>query len=234
MFKKAKDTKLYEEVVRQIRHLIITGKLKDGDMLPSEEELSRRIGVSRPTVREGLRVLGLMGLVETKRGKGTCVRVNNQEAITRKMNEALSDLQKDILYVLEIDRLYEPSMAKLAAEKATGQDIRKLEHSLQKMEKALQNGESGQEETIDFHKCLVDIVDNPVLKSIFEILNSTQKETRIIGLTIQGVPEQILKQHYKIYEAIKNKNPEKAYYYMEDHLASMMSILSKVLTTNKQ
>jgi GntR family transcriptional repressor for pyruvate dehydrogenase complex len=234
MFKKAKDTKLYEEVVRQIRHLIITSQLKDGDMLPSEEELSKKIGVSRPTVREGLRVLGLMGLVETKRGRGTCVRVNNQEAITRKMNEALSDLQKDILYVLEIDRLYEPSMAKLAAEKATEQDIKKLEHSLGKMEKALRDGETGQEETIDFHKCLVDILDNPVLKSIFEILNSTQKETRTIGLAIQGVPEQILKQHYNIYEAIKNKNPEKAYYYMEDHLESMMKVLSKVLINRQK
>lgn len=229
MFQKAKDTKLYEEVVRQVRHLIITGQLQDGDMLPSEDELSRNIGVSRPTVREGLRVLGLMGLVETKRGRGTCVRVSNREAITRKMNEALNDLQKDILYVLEIDRLYEPSIAKVAAFKATDRDLEKLEANLKQMEKALSNGENGQDETIAFHKCLVDILDNPVLESIFEILNNTQKETRSVGMAIQGVPEQILKQHYDIYEAIKNKEPEKAYCYMEKHLECMKDVLTKVL-----
>ena len=228
MFTKAKDKRLYQEVVNQIRNLINTKQLKDGDKLPSEKKLSKSIGVSRATVREGLRVLELMGLVETKRGKGTFVRINGQESFRNKLSEIAKSIGKDSYYVYEIDLLLEPSVAKVVAERATEKDIKKIKSTLDKMERSIEVGGTGEEESLDFHKCIIDILENPFLDSIFELTKNIHKRDRELVFYLAERAKETLQEHYKIYEAIRDRNGNKAHYYMKKHLEKVGCAYNKL------
>ncbi len=228
MFVKAREKKLYEEVVKQIKYLISTGQYKDGDMLPSEEDLSKNIGVSRATVREGLRILELLGLVETKRGKGTIVRVNSRESFINKLSSNLSSIGADSYFVHEIDRLFEPGVAKLVAQKGKDEDIQKIKFAIEKMEKSINMGGTGEEESLYFHKCIVDALNNPILNSIFELLREIHERGRRVVLNLPNRAQETLKEHRKIYEAIKDRNGNRAYQYMEQHLSRVSSTYDKI------
>ncbi len=228
MFVKAREKKLYEEVVKQIKYLINTKQLKDGDMLPSEDELSKSIGVSRATVREGLRILELLGLVETKRGKGTFVRINNLESFKNKLGHSLDSIGMDSYYVHEIDRLLEPSVARLVAQKGKDEEIQKIKLALEKMEESINKGESGEDESLYFHKVIIDALNNPILNSIFELTREIHERGRKIVLNLPNRAQETLKEHYKIYEAIRDRNANKAYQYMERHLTRVSDTYDKI------
>jgi len=218
MFVKVRDKKLYEEVVSQIQNLIETKQLKPGDILPSEEKLSKNIGVSRATVREGLRILGLMGLVETRRGKGTIVTENVQDFFAKRIEMIVQENGPDSLYVHEIDQILEPGIAKLAAEKADAGDIQKLQDVLQSMEDALQRGESGEAESLQFHQCLVSIVRNPLLMAVFELTKGIHEKGRALMAAVPKRPQQVLKEHSRIFAAIQKGDANLARRYMEEHM----------------
>lgn len=218
MFVKAKDKKLYEEVVKQIKYLIDTKELKEGDRLPSEEKLSKNIGVSRATIREGLRTLSLMGLVETKRGKGTFVTVNKHKSFKAKLDKSINNIDVDSYYVYQVDMLLEPNIVKLVAETAEEEDIRRIKLSIEKMEQSIEEGGTGEEESLYFHKCIIDTLKNPILNSIFELTREIRQRDRKLVLHLPSRAEETLREHHKIYEAIKDRNGKRASQYMKKHL----------------
>ncbi len=219
MFVKASGKKLYEEVANQIKYLIETKQLKNGDVLPSEEELSKSVGVGRSTVREALRSLELIGLVETRRGKGTVVKTADIEAFNSKILDSVKNLGMDSYYVYELDRLLEPNAAKLMAQRAEAADISMLESILEKMKESIERGGTGKEESLAFHKAIYKALNNPFLDSIFDLTKDVHQKDRetIFGLVDRG--NQTYEEHYKIFEAIKNRDGVKAFKYMDRHLA---------------
>lgn len=218
MFVKATDRKLYEDVVSQIKTAIETGALKAGEMLPSEEILSRNIGVSRATVREGLRVLSLMGLVETRRGKGTIVTAAGADSFREKFADLRQKSGEHVAHASQVDMLLEPGVAGLAAENATEEDRKKLKQTLDDMETALANGETGEAESLHFHQCLVEAVRNPLLAAIFELTRDVHTRSRTLLAILPQRPRQIFKEHYKIYDTVCRGDSRQAKRYMEEHI----------------
>lgn len=229
MFKKAKGSKLYEEVVRQIRNLISQGKLKAGDLLPSEEELANSIGVSRATVREGLRILELVGLVETQRGKGTMVTMASPEVIQEKLAFAFNDNAQDLLYLMQVREIIEPEIAKIAAMQASDEDKQKMASSLEETENDIKRGGTGDEGSLHFHYAIINSINNPILTYLMSTIIELQRKSRSITLHVSGRPIDSLDEHKRIYEAIKCNKPYEASLLMKEHLHDVRKLLKKIL-----
>ncbi len=228
MFAKAEGRKLYEEVVGQIKHLINTQQLKNGELLPSEEELSKQIGVGRSTVREALRVLELMGLVETKRGKGTIVKSTDIDNFNNTILQSVERIGNDSYYVYEVDRILEPSIAKLVATRAGDETLKELEGILNKMKENIARGGTGETESLAFHKAIYSALNNPFLNTIFELTKDIHKKDRETVFSITDRGGQTYEEHRKIFEAIKERDGDKAYRYMDSHLAKVGRTFDKL------
>ncbi len=234
MFQKAENKKLYESVVVQVKQLVKEGKLKDGDLLPPEEELARSIGVSRPTVREGLRVLELYGLVETKRGIGTIVTSQGKNAFMATIAEQFGFIDANSYYVHELDILVQPAIAKRVALRATKEDIEKLRQVLDSMKESIDKKEMNPEVRFKFHSTLAGILKNPVLDAVSEMMHDFHDRESSIILKLPGRYEATYKEHCKIFEAICLGDGEKAFRAMEKHIENIGKTYERIERIRKE
>ena len=124
----------YESIVQQVLDLIESGKLKQGDQLPSERELTEIFKVSRTTVREAIRTLESMKFLQSRQGNGTYVLASSEEELIQPLAAALFNAKDDIRDIFYVRKIIEPHVAELAAENATAQEIEEMEEILQKQE----------------------------------------------------------------------------------------------------
>ena len=120
----------YEGIVQQVLDLIENGKLKQGDQLPSERELTEIFKVSRTTVREAIRTLESMKLLQSRQGNGTYVLASREEDLIQPLAAALFNAKDDIRQIFYVRKIIEPHVAALAAENATEQEIEELKRML--------------------------------------------------------------------------------------------------------
>ena len=121
--------RIYEEIVRQIRTLISEGRLKSGDRLPPERDLAERFRVSRASVREALRSLESMGLIEIRLGEGTFVREISVDSLIEPLALVILTQREAVGELFEARRLLEPPIAGLAARRSTKEEIQEMERS---------------------------------------------------------------------------------------------------------
>ena len=223
MTKNNKQVPLYEQVLRDLRTKIVSGAYKKGDLLPSEKELIDNYGVSRITIRKALSILADMGLVETSQGRGSVVlfSLDNIQQDSE-FAKAAEEHYKDFMASTQIRLMLEPEIAKQVAEKATKEQI-------QQLKKALKEGDllDGRKRE-DFHKTMVSILDNKILEDMLEQLLKLEQGGFSLGVVFPEsqieTAKVIEQQHEKIYEAICDKNPEFAYFYMKVHTEYMTKI----------
>ncbi len=176
MFKKARQNRIFQDVVEQIQDAILQGTLKPGDKLPPERELTEMFGASRGTLREALRILEQKGLVAIKTGVAGGAVVN--DLTTDQMSESLDLLiryQKVSLKDLaEFRQGVEGMVAGLAAERAKNDDIVRLEDLLAEAKIYLEHGISHWDEFIEadnrIHLMLAHIAGNPIYESVLTIV----------------------------------------------------------------
>lgn len=228
MFRQAKEKKLSEEVMQQVMFLISTKRIKYGDLLPSEEDLAKQIGVSRATVREGLRMLEFLGVVETKRGRGTIVIKTDDEVIQKKLKYAI-ERSKSIQELMQVREIIEPEVARLAAIEASKEDIENMERALSGMERDVSEGGMGKEDSLYFHYAMYRSINNSILTHIMTTVMDLQKESRNLTLSMPGRPKAALNEHKKVLEAIKQRNPEDAKKYMKEHANGTAKMINKYL-----
>jgi GntR family transcriptional repressor for pyruvate dehydrogenase complex len=224
LLQKAHKTKLYEEVVQQIQQMIIEGKLKKGDMLPSENELAKQTQVSRITIREALRLLAEMGLIETRKGVGSFVIVNSGEVeVEGQVKSFLGEFENNFEEAIKIKQLLDPEIAKYMAQFASEENIKKLEDILELMVKNKSNNQKYAEACTAFHITIIESIGLPMLTNYYKILEEMEKTTtQIIVLPTKAqreIKEIDIAQHRKILQAIKERNPDLAYFYTKEHLA---------------
>jgi GntR family transcriptional regulator, transcriptional repressor for pyruvate dehydrogenase complex len=126
MLKAVEKRRAYQDVVSQILTLIKNGKLKKGDQLPTERDLAETFKVSRTTVREAIRSLQSMKMVESRQGDGTYV-LANKDIEVQNLCSALFRERDDLMDIFHVRNIIEPSIAQLAAERATPEEIKELE-----------------------------------------------------------------------------------------------------------
>jgi len=121
-FRTVLKTRVSEGIIEQVRDLITSGRLKPGDRLPAERELAHTLSVSRSAVREGIRALESLGIVEARAGQGTFVAPPQRDAITNSLFRARDTQRK----LFEVRRVLEPGLAGLAARRARPEQLEKM------------------------------------------------------------------------------------------------------------
>jgi len=222
MFEKIKTKRVYMVIVEQIRNLLKEGKLKPGDKLPSEQALTEEFGTSRASVREALSALEILGVTESRAGKGNFIRDDLSSPSYKKKFEEL-EKEESPFEILEARKAVETEIARLAANKATGEDITGIEKSLKSMRKVINNIPEVMEFDREFHVNIAKAAHNNLLFSMMIYLADGLKEKLWINLkekswALPGRPQKYLKEHTQILNAIKNKDTESAYEKMYEHL----------------
>jgi len=208
-----KPRKISDEIVEQIKSLIIEGNLKPGESLPPERALAKSLNVSRVSLREALNTLQGMGLLEIQQGNRTCVR----PITTRSIHDPLVSFAKgspaNIMKVFEIRKYLELGSVSMAAERAGDQEIRRLESILKEMEEDLTKNRLGAKADLEFHTALAEATHNEayihVMKTIYDLL---QEELRIAWGGIfrkRDKRRNLFEQHKNILLAIKQRDPKK-------------------------
>lgn len=222
MLRPVKRTRLYEDVVAQIEHLIRTKELCPGDRLPSERELAAILGIGRASVREALRTLDSTGLIEVRSGQGAFLRNIGVDPYLASIRESLSfllDVRDDTLLELwEVRRGLEEQIASLAACRRSGKDIRELRALTGEMRLLKTSSEAFVRSGIGFHRKLAEAAGNTVLLTLWEAIAGLieKSQRRIIG--IPGQSEEALNKHEALLAAVDAADAEAARRAMREHM----------------
>ncbi len=225
MFKAAKQNRIFQDVVEQIQETILSGKLKPGEMLPSERELKEVLQVSRGTLREALRVLEQKGLIEIKLGVGGGAVV--QDVSYDQINESLALLiryQKVSLHHLTEFRVgVEGRVSALAAVRATPADITRLKSLLEQARQFVEKGFDFQKEFVEVdkqvHLALAEITGNPVYISLHHTVHDNIDQYYETFLSMkQAEMRENLADLGRIIDAVKKKKSVEARQLAEAHV----------------
>ncbi|GAB4225314.1 MAG: FadR/GntR family transcriptional regulator [Spirochaetales bacterium] len=212
---------LSEVVARQIKELIREQRLKPGDKLPNEMELSALFGVSRPTIREAMKSLVSQNIVSIRRGKGTFISETPGVVADPLGFELIhsADLQ---IALTEARLIIEPGTARLAARNVEPQDIETMETLLREMEESIQMHHVRITKELEFHRSIARATKNPVIIRIVPlIMEAIQKTYREAPRTTEDHRE-ALEEHQQILEAIRSHRPDEAYQAMKQHLENSL------------
>ncbi len=228
-FREITPVRLYESVIEQIMNLIKNNKLKPGDKLPPERELAEKLSISRGSLREAFRVLESRGLIKSKPGGGRYIREIRENGHNSTENIILSLEKSSILELLEAREMFEVKIAKIAAQKATPEDIELIEEALSKMneEEELKYGKETESDT-EFHLAIAGASHNFVFVNIIKLHLDLLKGTRGKTWQITGRREKQYQEHQAILQAIKEHNSKKAGEAMLKHLRNVREVLAKI------
>jgi GntR family transcriptional repressor for pyruvate dehydrogenase complex len=228
VLKPVEKKKAYEDIVQQIRTLIEEGKLKRNDHLPSERDLSETFRVSRTTVREAIRTLESMKLLQSRQGDGTYVLASSEESLIQPLAAALFKEKDDIRDIFYIRKIIEPHVAGLAAENATPQEIEEMERILQQQEESIEHGENIIETDSAFHNLMVKATTNRVMERLMVVLIDHLKQSREKYLTEDEHDERAkrsLEGHQRVLSAVKKGDGDAARKSMLQHLEDIEGII---------
>ena len=228
-FREITPVRLYESVIEQIMNLIKTNELKPGDKLPPERELAEILSISRGSLREAFRVLESRGLIKSKPGGGRFIREIRKNGHNSTENIILSLEKSSILELLEAREMFEVKIAKIAAQKATPEDIELIEKALNKIneEEGLKDDKKMESDT-EFHLAIASASHNFVFVNIIKLHLDLLKETREKTWKILGRREEQQEEHQTIFQAIKEHNIKKAGESMLKHLRNVKEAIIKV------
>ena len=208
-----------QRIVEQFQQMIATKHLAPGDRLPPERELAALFDVGRSTLREAMRVLESMEIVETRPGQGTFLR-GTDLPLTIIARPGLSCAA--FRTVMEARRAVEPTIAALAAARATPEALRRLHQALADQATQIETGENGTAGDLAFHRELTRAAANAVLQHIRESLEAVLEAGRkAVEQPGSGRPHQSLAEHQAILAAVAARNPPEAERRMVAHLEAV-------------
>jgi GntR family transcriptional repressor for pyruvate dehydrogenase complex len=223
-FEVIRRNKVYEEVAKQIERLILK-KLKPGDKLPSERELAELLQVSRSSIRDAIRGLELMGLVEPRQGSGTIVRELSTESVVNPFANALKQRQEMVSELLDFRKMLEPPLAARAATHASPEETSEMEEILQRQEQRQRQGEAAIAEDAEFHYSIALASGNSVVLKVIDTIMDLLRDTRERSLQVEGRSQKSLAGHYRILAAIKRHDAEAAKSAMRRHIEDVEEIV---------
>jgi len=229
-FETIRRDKVYEGVAKQIERLILK-KLRPGDKLPSERELAETLEVSRSSIRDAIRSLELMGLVEPRQGAGTIVREISSESLVNPLANALKRKEELIGELLDFRKMLEPQLAARAATRASPDEISAMETILERQERKLRAGESAISEDSEFHYAIALASGNSVVLKVLDTLMDLLRDSRERSLQVEGRPQKSLAGHRRIFGAIKRRDAEAAKVAMRRHIENVEEIVLRIMNS---
>jgi len=220
--------RVYTEVAKQLQSRILD-KLHPGDMLPPERELVRRFRVSRSSIRDAIRSLEAVGLLEPRQGIGTVVRELPPDALVTPVTSVLLQKRKVISELLDVRMIIEPALAWRAALHATPDQLAEMEAILKQQEEKLRLGQPATEEDASFHYTIALAADNSVMLKLVRVLMDLLRETRERSLQVGMRQRKSLAGHRRIFAALKQRDAAAAESAVRRHLLEIEKIVLQKL-----
>jgi len=208
-----------DAIIRQIRDLISSGHLKPGDRLPSERQLSERLGVGRTQLRDAIRKLEFYGILKTMPQSGTVVAGLGLPALQGLITDMLNLQGNDFRSLVETRVILERNIFQLAAENRSDEDIVEIQKALNAHRAKIKSNKEAVDEDFLFHLKIADASKNSVLKSLMLIITPDImqyfKKHDVCG---DGRSDLAVQQHEELLQHIVDRNPNKAGETLERHL----------------
>ncbi len=228
MLKPIKSVKISDRVYEQLRDMIYRGELRAGEKLMSEREMAQTLNVGRPTVREAIQKLTEQGLIESRRGVGTYVLGEDTRKSKKPLLQLLNGQDFTIVDLLEVRMALESNSAALAARRATEQDIRIIEQSLNRLLEAKDSYVRDLDNELSFHMNIAyatkNIVQVHLMKSFYDVLYYGMNLAFPTLIKDEKLDEMTFDQHITIFRAIENRDPKLAAETMEKHIKVILEI----------
>jgi len=216
--RQVRKTRIYHEIVDQIRGLIAAGRSKPADRLPPERELAVLFKASRNSVRDAIRVLEQMGLIESRQGDGTYVRSVSVEQLTEPLALLLLQSRTQMRELWEVRRVLEPALAEFAAARITDEELAELDAILEQQRRKVEAGFIALEEDTAFHNGIAEAARNTVMLRALDTLVDLLRQSRERSLQQHDRPAYSLAGHRRILAALRRRDPDGARTEMLRHL----------------
>lgn len=210
---------LGEQVASQLAAQISEGRWVAGDKLPSETELCKTLRIGRSTLREALKSLAFVGLVQMRPGEGTYVLDRTKPSMDAIRSRGLLTTEVELHQVAEARLILETEIAALAAERSEPADLDRLEQLLKEMSRSLAGG--GRDYAaldVEFHLAIAKSCKNDLLHGLLSPIRDMMREFIAKSQELPGIKQSAQEHHTKILEALRKRNPEKARRAMRAHL----------------
>ena len=219
-FKRIERKPLSESIAEQIELAIYDGTFAIGEPLPAEQQLASQFGVSRNVVREAFKYLKERGLIDIQNGMGAYASQPSTHMTSNALERyiRMQDHNDIIADLYEVRRMIEGESAKLAALRATQDDLDHLLECLQRMEQHGGDADLWADSDLDFHLSLATASGNSLFPMLLQPLVNHLREVIIEGYVEPGATERGLEAHRKVYQCIKDRDTEGAHSTILEHL----------------
>lgn len=212
-----KNVKVYEIIMNQIKDIVRSGELKRGDKLPSERDLALKLNVSRTSVREAIKALETLGLIESRHGEGNYIRNDFEDILLEPLSIVFMLLGSDNNEILQLRNVIEPEVAKIAAENITDEEIEKIEDIIEKLSTTKDSKECASLDK-EFHYSIAKASKNHLLSTIVFSVSSLIEEYIDESKMYEIDREKVINDHKIILEAIISHDSKKAFIESKNHL----------------
>jgi len=217
-------------IARRLVDYILSGQIEPGDRMPSERQLAEAFGVGRSAMREALKALTLIGLIEVRQGDGTYLKKADAALLPQVIEWGLLLGERRTMDLVEARQHLEVVIAGLAARRRSDQDVAELRRLLQRMEQSGNDVEAFVDADVAFHQRIADAAHNSVLKDIHSGVQALSRAWIRRVVTAAASTRPSYEEHVPILEAIERGDPAAAQAAMEHHMTSAAERLRKTLS----
>ena len=230
MYTPVRSSKVFEQIAAQIEQLILSGKLRSGDRLPTERELAEQFQASRTAVREAMKTLAQRGLVDMRPGRGTIVIDGTSQAMRHSLGLMIRVGQAGrSAHLVEIREILEPEIAALAAERATQDHMAVLQHAVEIMDASLADADTYIAADNDFHLALAKATQNDLIVAFVDSIVDLLSEQRKHIFSVSGGSLRGQTHHKVLLAAVQRHDPEAARLAMRAHLQQVRADVDTAL-----
>jgi GntR family transcriptional repressor for pyruvate dehydrogenase complex len=209
---------LSERIVMRLMDMIRERKLRPGDRLPPERELAEMMGVSRPSLREALRALSIMNIIDNIQGSGTYVTALEPSRLVENLSFVISLDDSTFISALEARKVLEVGLAAMAAERITDEQLSELEQVLSRSEEVIQDAEAFLQCDMEIHRRIAEAAQNTILVIFMSSIQQVSLFSRRRTVELPEVARHTLGHHRELIAALKAHDPQAASQAMREHL----------------
>jgi GntR family transcriptional repressor for pyruvate dehydrogenase complex len=224
-------TKITDSILKEIRRRISCGEIREGDKLPNQNDFAAQLGVSRPSLREALHSLAMLGVIEQRPGAGTIVRAQTPAFLAGDLDLPLISDVQGVQELIEARRVIEVDMAELAVERASDAELNRLERITDEMTHMVETGrvEDYSKKDIQFHHLIAQAAHNRFLLHLFtairQFLDQFIRESFTVMPEVLNISQQ---GHGAIVKALKARDKKQAAVEMIKHIKLGQETMQKM------
>lgn len=219
-FKKLNKENLSDQIIKQIKEMIENGILKPEDRLPAERELALKLGVSRLPLREALKTLQFINVLEVRQGEGYVVKGLDRIKLLDILEEACEPAQDTLNDLMEIRATLEMKAVELACSRRTEKDLARMLAAIEDMERNIDSEDQEINASIEFHNAVMKASHNKLFVAIMACFSDILIEGRMQTWRVKDRYKRAIEEHRIIYDAIKKRDVQAAVECMEKHVTT--------------